>query len=743
MERPASVVAAASPSKHRRNASTKSAISTTTTRPSTSQVLTLFTTNLRLLDLDLLAQKHTPPIPPLLPSAFSTSSSPGPRIRATEFALYHLFRLLNPSLTADKLTPFFPPLEPLQSLNLRAALHRCLEGLKKDGVLGAGVAVRKSMLDDCAGERLWEVCLGLSAVVLKKVVLERRDKVLETPAGKLGVARTLSREERARLEVLVLAQRVGLAKVLKEQGERRERYGELQGVLTLKEQELEERRVKADMLRKETKMTSAQRARLADVEETVERQWRGSDELRGSIVNGGDQSRHDEVLTASLDDLFKTRHTQTSAAGISDPYNVLDNAKQQQRIRMRRWQSLHSTLHASKPDPPANTPPIDQPSALRFDKHRTLSVRDIALCEPRQSPHKASTSFSHYDDILTSMREQLRQRAIRPTTSPFPRAPKRTQTAPSPSAFMTRKPSVHLDTHAMAGALDPHHQLSPSLVRPRHGAGTSPGRSRSYQQPKVEGQRGVIPLKAELFSPLKGEVQRSPMRTGRWSGSSLGRTPTEETKGTTPSESDPSPEEEKTDSGLGIEVATAASSPGEGALEPEQVHVRRTQSPASVAREVDGLAAEAIAPPPPARPSLAERTRMSMAFTPSREASTLLPEPALASPEAAAVSPSPVARQPTSTTTKTLQERTRQSISLSKPPANNIHHGHTRSRSSILYPINQFETPRKLSEIPERAERRNVTPREQLFSPEAEYDSVFKPRPKVGLSPVGSAGLGQ
>lgn len=37
---------------------------------------------------------------------------------------------------------------------------------------------------------------------------------------------------------------------------------------------------------------------------------------------------------------------------------------------------------------------------------------------------------------------------------------------------------------------------------------------------------------------------------------------------------------------------------------------------------------------------------------------------------------------------------------------------------------------------------RELTPPEELFSPGAGYDSVFKSRPKVGFSPVGSPELG-
>ena len=60
------------------------------------------------------------------------------------------------------------------------------------------------------------------------------------------------------------------------------------------------------------------------------------------------------------------------------------------------------------------------------------------------------------------------------------------------------------------------------------------------------------------------------------------------------------------------------------------------------------------------------------------------------------------------------------------------------NRMSQLYPINQFETQEK------PAQRLSVlspvsndsTPRENLFSEDAEYTSVFKSRPKIVQSPM-------
>lgn len=90
-----------------------------------------------------------------------------------------------------------------------------------------------------------------------------------------------------------------------------------------------------------------------------------------------------------------------------------------------------------------------------------------------------------------------------------------------------------------------------------------------------------------------------------------------------------------------------------------------------------------------------------------------------------------------------LLDRTRQSMSLLPPPPN------SRSRQSLAaqremrqsqyFPVNQFSTPPK--EKPESSRSGASTPRDEIFSEEAEYASIFKSRPRVALSPLMSPAI--
>lgn len=58
-------------------------------------------------------------------------------------------------------------------MNLRAALYRTLTELKKNGVLGRDAVLRKTMLDECKGEKFEEVISTLAVVVLRHACASR------------------------------------------------------------------------------------------------------------------------------------------------------------------------------------------------------------------------------------------------------------------------------------------------------------------------------------------------------------------------------------------------------------------------------------------------------------------------------------------------------------------------------------------------------------------------------------------
>lgn len=142
--------------------------------------LAIFISALHFLGLDTL-----PDWPSITVSTFhspsnskSTSQNLQARIKATEWALYQLFQLYSPESTRQILSPAFPPKTPIQSLNLRAGLFKHLTELKKNGLLPRETTLRKTMLDECKGDKFEDVLASFSMLVLRKVLADGKSPVL-------------------------------------------------------------------------------------------------------------------------------------------------------------------------------------------------------------------------------------------------------------------------------------------------------------------------------------------------------------------------------------------------------------------------------------------------------------------------------------------------------------------------------------------------------------------------------------
>ncbi|KAL2204623.1 hypothetical protein CC79DRAFT_914547 [Sarocladium strictum] len=259
--------------------------------------LSLFLTNLRLLDLDLL-----PDWPGISAATFTvTGSGTGAalaqkkRVGCVEWALFRLFEIYDAEETRTKLKPYFPPLEQVQSVNLRAALLRGLEAAKKSGVLGKDTILRKTMLDDCRGERLEEVLAAFSTAVLKMVVAEE-ESAGATPVMRLALENRGYQDDKTDLMVLTLAHRKALTKTLNDRKIMSAKYNDFQELLRVKERGITRRReeVKAleDVEKGQNGKTVSQDA-VKEMRRTVRNNWAGNEQWMDALLYGDAKSGAD------------------------------------------------------------------------------------------------------------------------------------------------------------------------------------------------------------------------------------------------------------------------------------------------------------------------------------------------------------------------------------------------------------------------------------------------------------------
>lgn len=300
----------------------------------------------------------------------------------------------------QKLRPFFPPLEPLQSVNLRAALFRVLSELKKQGDLGRETILRKSMLDDCRGEKFEELLAVFSTAVLRKTLAASSDPALQNVSLKLSLASGLTREEYQLMLPLVLAHRVSLNQISERRDKARDTHEKFTQLLELKKLQLDER---AKENPPQLPDTGADIDALA---RDLRANWLWAEDWADTLVDGGAQGSSDAFLELPFDTAW-ARAKESSVDGLranSSPDLLVDLESRvfRQRARLQRWRQYSASMRKHER---VQSTSSTKSQPLVFREHQTLTIASISKAV-RQPVERASPKA---DDraLLFSMTEAI------------------------------------------------------------------------------------------------------------------------------------------------------------------------------------------------------------------------------------------------------------------------------------------------------------------------------------------------
>ena len=657
---------------------------------------------------------------------------------------------------------------PLQSLNLRAALFRCLNELKKNRTLGKEVIVRKTFFDDCKGERIQELLVSFSTLVLRKVLTAGQGG-RPCIAARLATAKTVTAKEQKSFLPLAVAHRASLTALLHKKKDLRERYKNFGRTLDAKEQELD-RRFEAVVATQEfLDKNPIPDHTVARVSKLFEKNWQGDRKLVEVIAQGEEQGMKDSLLDKPFSEtwLQVSAGTFEGATGTSwqGLLQDLDERVSNQEARLTDWRNFREAMRRDDRAVSAAKNPSPTLVRTRSQDPKVQKQRDLVF-SPRKSPRKSDWKAREgMNEESPTHPKQLRkdndQDELKERDFVF--SPRK---SPRKSLWQVEDPRVETSPTDSRAALKPKETESMAI---RNG-----------------GLGGITenPIPSQLFENEKGDAAESSSHFSdvdntdqsgfsEISGGHLHPSEPDHTvridHSDTASESDrneasSTPNNEKSEPGrlehsvsdfpgpsnhshtpFTKDSSSATSDEDDSWISSLPVEGKQEARPESQSpNEADILAEQIVsmtinALPTPAKPqaSLMERTRQSMAFASPVGLQNLLPQ---------APSPTPLPRippkKPHPTTDPsgptTLLERTRQSISLIPSKPKGSRKSMLDRRTSNLYPTNQFETPKRhqLDRVTER------TPPEELFSPGAGYDSVFKSRPKIALSPDPSPRLG-
>jgi hypothetical protein len=641
----------------------------------------------------------------------------------------------------QKLQPFFPPLEPLQSLNLRAALYRSLNDLKKNGLLGRETILRKTMLDECKGDKLMEVLAVFSTAVLRRAHQVHVDaSACPSVASTLATATMLDAVKQGSLIPLSVAYSASLSTNLRKKEGKKARIHQFSELLDVKGSQLDER-LEFCTGSKHRPIDATDEAQIKKI---LHENWPGHSRwpqvvLYGDEVNTGDlplQRPFQEVWSAaSKGDQLPVK---PNSSGLLES---LERRVSEQSTRLRRWHDFHNRFLGSNPDAASQGATDGQQSsapAFNFGKHRHLRLgKNISVDYLGGLPPSASA----YQTILASLAKDLadasRCRRNGGTGWSMDRSNTTTVRVDDHAIFSPVKASTMSTSHIIPSGLGTQPNFAPeTTLREKiddhddHDDNNFMTRERSNTVVRISDSTASTPIPASTASSI--QPQSAPLEVK----------PLLMPEIILPAPTKPA------------DPPSAADVPGSAALRatledlqdmqpdpPQEDLFSGSTSSASLSSssEDDDPAEQIISSvvnssPSPLRPfTLAERTRMSMAHSVGPK----LPRPAeLLVPVLSRERDVPGVE--ITNRRASLLERTQQT--MANIPANGITSRKNSSRKSnrqSLFPVNQFETPGKVrAHLPDP--KRDATPTEKLFSEDAEYTSVFKSRPKIALSPVWS-----
>ena len=639
---------------------------------------------------------------------------------------------------------------PLQSLNLRAAIFRCLNELKKNGILGKDVIVRKTFFDDCKGERIQELLVSFSTLVLRRF-LSAGHGGRPGIAARLATAKTVTAKERQSFLPLAVAHRASLTAILHKKRDLRARYKDLGRILDAKEKELDHRFETVVSTQDFLDKNPIPDHTVARVSKLFEKNWQGDQKPVGVIMQGEEQGMKD----ALLDKPFSETWQQISAGNFDGATGTswqgllqdLEERVASQEARLTNWKNFkeaiqrdESVLGAAKSHPSRLVPNRSKDG----DHHKQ---KDLAF-SPRKSPKKSNWKVGKEASPTNSKRsrkettqDELKERDLvfsprkSPRKSMWPVENLEVETSPMYSqAALKQKETETLATRneILDGIPERRsesfeiQEVDTAKLSPRVPSvdGTDESGFSEISDGQLHSNKAQDPtIRMDQSNPTPHSDQDENTSTIN-QGKDKPRKPDSRFSDNSTTDSNPATPDD--------DESWISSLP----IERDQGNRSDSQSQdedARLAEQIVSMTINAAPTPAKSRASLMERTRQSMAFASPTRLQTLLPEGPSSStlfpPKPSSKEPHPTATD--STDLKTLLDRTRRSISLvpnQKPRKSTLDR-----RTSKIYPTNQFETPKKqqLDKISEL----KTTPPDQLFSSGAGYDSVFKSRPKIALSP--------
>lgn len=563
------------------------------------------------------------------------------------------------------------------------------------------------MLDECKGDRFEELLVAFQSAVLQKILKDQGND--GSVVSQLVVARALPKTSQGSLLPLAIAHRASLTGLLRQKDQLRQRLSRFERMLDEKEADLLKAVDRLAQVDGERDLRDDHPNYIMDTRKQFETHWRGDPRWIDTLIGGGSDCSRDPLFETTFKEIWPHVRDGTVDHIIpeedQDPLRDLENRVRSQRERLAHWQEFEASM--IQPGPKAKIG-VDVNSRISRPKRLDLNLKkhmkpegNIDLTMTSQAEESETVTISagstnEYTKLINSFRSEL------------DRVDQRKQQRP----------------HAMLlGGAERHaSKYDNTLAENALKMYQSHTRSRSLlerQQPFDDPKKDEVPSRILANISRRRSVPKTENGTTRepqdldFQQREISKRPNHDKKN-------------EYSNTATLNKATSTDS-----------IISEAKGPASETDEENVLAQMIISStrnaessPIKPKPSLAERTRQSIAFT----------RPELANLESFTLPDMPVPEPEKRKTVAelgrrtSLIDRTRQSMSSLPASSQELHKNTHKRRQSKQFPANQFETPQKPA-LPALGELKEMTPPESLFREDVDCASVFKSRPKIATSP--------
>lgn len=569
--------------------------------------------------------------------------------------------------------------------------------LKKDCVLGKEILLRKTMLDECKGEKFEEVISTFALTVLRKVAKARNDVHLE-----LACSNRLTRQQRAQLLPLIIAHRYSLRQQVSQHHRMTKNAQVYSGLLAQCRVSIENRRARL------SKLPVPEAEEKAVTYQAVSDSWLGDSKWAEILLSVPTRSE-DVFLETPFEEGWKAV-LDGSSVDVEHQPNLLDDLNARianQETRLQKWKTFAASLRNTQVQrqdvlSAQIRPEKHHSTVIQFDRHQELQFSDKLLSLqsrgwrfPTAAIHKKLLTSLEADLAILRTRNTAKRSSARGEQLADPHRPSQNSLEPTAALSVLTPVSYSSDESRTTGY---------DLFK------DTSARSLELESPVYQ---QVESLSAGISAPVHLRSQKQPSRI-----TDDMKSPEERVLTSFADQLNLSGGEKSYDS----EINTSERTPAHKKLD----ELLKTQSSFTVTKTTSISVVSNHN-----KHDFEDQTELPV----SKGNSSKLETKSITTDRNAVCTMAPP---------PTLVERTRQSMSLLTNHADRamLRAPTKRGHLSQAFPMNQFETPRKVktseSSQPEWTLTRSgsSTPRDELFSDAAAYDSVFKSRPRIALSPT-------